>query len=120
MKEQLDRIEAKLDKVIKAMQEYDGVDEDFKEPEEEYAWKGIGSTEAETNRRMDIIGQNGNEGLHYDKEKVVKAAKEFGKKKAKEVKEQLKGATFNIIPDFQHTPPPPKPKRKYYHNKKKK
>ena len=39
MKEQLDRIEAKLDRVIKAMQEYDGVDEDFKEPYEEYAWK---------------------------------------------------------------------------------
>ena len=39
MKEQLDRIEAKLDRVIKAMQEYDGLDEDFKEPYEEYAWK---------------------------------------------------------------------------------
>ena len=39
MKEQLDRIEAKLDRVIKAMQEYDGLDEDFNEPEVEYAWK---------------------------------------------------------------------------------
>ena len=47
MKEQLDRIEAKLDRVIKALQEYDGVDEDFKEPEEEYAWKGIEFKEKE-------------------------------------------------------------------------
>ncbi len=43
MKEQLDRIlinlisiEAKLDKVIKAMQEHDGVDEDFNDPYDEY------------------------------------------------------------------------------------
>ena len=47
MKEQLDRIEAKLDRVIKAMQEYDGVDEDFNEPQEEYAWKGIDFKERE-------------------------------------------------------------------------
>jgi hypothetical protein len=44
MKEQLDRIEAKLDKVIKALQEYDGLDEDFSEPYDEYAWKNINST----------------------------------------------------------------------------
>ena len=36
MKEQLDRIEAKLDRVIKAMQEHDGVDEDFNDPYDEY------------------------------------------------------------------------------------
>jgi hypothetical protein len=130
MKEQLDRIEAKLDKVIKAMQEYDGLDEDFNEPKDEYGrYKGSPCTnhdeasweEEIANKRLDIIGQNGNEGLHYDKEKVIKATKEFGKKKAKEVKDHLKDATFNNLPDFQHTPPPPsKPKRKYYHNKKKK
>jgi len=92
MKEQLDRIEAKLDKVIKALQEYDGLDEDFNQPEDEYGkYKGSPCTnhdeaswEEEMNQRMDIIGQNGNEGLHYEEE--VK----------------------------------PKPKRKYYHNKKKK
>jgi hypothetical protein len=91
MKEQLDRIEAKLDRVIKAMQEYDGLDEDFNEPEDEYgqykkspcvkhdeaSWE-----EEKANIRMNIIGQNGNEGLHYEKET--------------------------------------KPKKKYYHNKKKK
>ena len=95
MKEQLDRIEAKLDKVIRAMQEHDGVDEDFNEPYDEYAQENINlaaevynklhdgaSWEEESNKRMDIIGQNGNEGLHYEEK--------------------------------------PKPKRKYYHNKKKK
>jgi len=43
MKEQLDRIEAKLDKLIKALQEYDGLDEDYNEPEDEYAWKNVSS-----------------------------------------------------------------------------
>jgi hypothetical protein len=128
----IDSIEAKLDRVIKALQDHDGLDEDFNEPEDEYAWKHINPVEVaekfnsllneeEVNKRMDIIGQNGNEGLHYDREKVVKASKEFGNKKAKETKEYLKGATFSTIPDFQHTPPPPKPKKKpYYKNKTKK
>ena len=95
MKEQLDRIEAKLDRVIRALQEYDGLDEDFNEPEDEYAWESINPIEVvekfnrlldevEINKRIDIIGQNGNEGLHYEEE------------------------------------PKPKPKRKYYHNKNKK
>lgn len=93
MKEQLDRIEAKLDRVIKALQEYDGLDENFKEPKDEYGkYKRTPCTnhdeasweEEEANIRMNIIGQNGNEGLHYEEE------------------------------------PKPKPKRKYYHNKKKK
>ena len=92
MKEQLDRIEAKLDRVIKAMQEYDGLDEDFNVPEDEYAWENINSAEAEkhnrlydeieVNKRMDVIRQNGNTGEHYEEK--------------------------------------PKPKKKYYHNKKKK
>jgi len=92
MKEQLNRIEAKLDKIIKALQEYDGLDEDFNEPEDEYAWENINSAEAEkynrlfdeaeANKRIDIIGQNGNTGEHYEEK--------------------------------------PKPKRKYYNNKKKK
>lgn len=47
MKEQLNRIEAKLDRVIKALQEYDGLDEDFNEPEDEYAWRGIDFKEKE-------------------------------------------------------------------------
>lgn len=99
MKEQLDRIlakldsmELKLDRVIKALQEYDGLDENFNEPQDEYGkYKKspcVGHDEASweeeiANQRLDIIGQNGNEGLHYEEEK-------------------------------------PKPKKKYYHSKKKK
>jgi hypothetical protein len=50
MKEQLDRIEAKLDKVIKALQEYDGLDEDFNEPHDEYAWKNVNSAVEKENK----------------------------------------------------------------------
>lgn len=50
MKEQLDRIEAKLDRVIKALQEYDGLDEDFKEPYEEYAWSNLNSVVEKENK----------------------------------------------------------------------
>jgi hypothetical protein len=52
MKEQLDRIEAKLDKVIKALQEYDGLDEDFNEPYEEYAWKNTNSLVVEKENKF--------------------------------------------------------------------
>jgi hypothetical protein len=91
MKEQLDRIEAKLDRVIKALQEYDGLDEDFNEPEDEYAWENINSAEAEkhnrlldeieANKRMDIIGQNGNEGLHYEEKPKPKKKPYYNKNK---------------------------------------
>jgi hypothetical protein len=97
MKEQLDRIEAKLDRVIKALQEYDEVGEDFKEPYDEYAWENINSAaaemynkfhdeaswEEESNKRMDVIGQNGNEGLHYDKEKPKPKRRYYKPKKKK-------------------------------------
>ena len=70
----LNRIEAKLDAVIKAMHDYDGNDEygessfetfmDTKtEPCRGHDAASWDAEEAE--RRMDIIGQNGNEGLHY-------------------------------------------------------
>jgi hypothetical protein len=52
MKEQLDRIEAKLDRVIKALQEYDGLDEDFNEPELEYAWKHVNPVDTERYNRL--------------------------------------------------------------------
>ena len=71
----LTRIETKLDAVIKAMHEYDGNDEygessfeafmDSKvEPcrgHDKASWED----EEQLNKRMDIIGQNGNEGSHY-------------------------------------------------------
>lgn len=102
MKEQLDRIEAKLDKVIKAMQDYDGVDEDFNDPYDEYGKYKTSPCAAHDRASWD-------EEL---KEKVVDASKKFGEKKAEETREYLKDATF--------VNPPPKPKKKYYKPKKKK
>lgn len=83
----LNRIEAKLDAVIKAMHDYDGNDEYGESSFEAFmdskdditSWKVDGAErippcvgheaaswdEEEAERRMDIIGQNGNEGLHY-------------------------------------------------------
>jgi hypothetical protein len=85
--ETLTRIEAKLDEVIKALHEYDGNDEYGESSFESFmdiqdditSWKVDGAErippcvghdaaswdEEETNKRMDIIGQNGNEGSHY-------------------------------------------------------
>jgi hypothetical protein len=88
----LNRIEAKLDEVITAMHAYDGNDEygessfeafmdtqggscvgnlyniDVEEEMRKYAEQEM---EKEAERRMDIIGQNGNEGLHYDSHHVT-------------------------------------------------
>jgi hypothetical protein len=60
--ETLTRIEAKLDAVIKAMHEYD--DSEYGESSFEAFMENWNEEEME--RRMNIIGQNGNEGLHYD------------------------------------------------------
>jgi hypothetical protein len=84
----LNRIEAKLDAVIKAMHDYDGNDEYGESSFEAFmdiqdnitSWKVDGAErippcvghdkaswdEEEAERRMNIIGQNGNEGLHYN------------------------------------------------------
>ena len=48
----LDSMEAKLDRVIKAMQEHDGLDEDYNEPEDEYSWENINSAAAERHNRL--------------------------------------------------------------------
>ena len=45
-------IEEKLDKIIKALQEHDGVDEDFNEPYNEYAWENINSVVAEKENKF--------------------------------------------------------------------
>ena len=85
--ETLTRIETKLDAVIKALHEYDGNDEYGESSFEAFmdtkdditSWKVDGAERIppcvghdaaswdaeEAERRMDIIGQNGNEGLHY-------------------------------------------------------
>jgi hypothetical protein len=70
----LNRIEAKLDAVIKAMHDYDGNDEYGESSFEAFMDTQAGPcskhdeaswNEEEAERRMNIIGQNGNEGLHY-------------------------------------------------------
>ena len=88
--ETLTRIETKLDNVIKALHDYDGNDEYGESSFEAFmdiqdditSWKVDGAERTppcvghdkaswdaeEAERRMDIIGQNGNEGLHYDME----------------------------------------------------
>jgi hypothetical protein len=76
----LNRIEAKLDAVIKAMHEYD--DENIEDVNEGYgessfesfmnskndilSWKVDGAE-----RRVDTIGQNGNTGEHYDDDREL-------------------------------------------------
>jgi len=72
----LNRIEAKLDAVIKALHEYDddqlhceysGLPSVKTYSNEEYGESSFEAFQDETelNKRMDIIGQNGNEGSHY-------------------------------------------------------
>jgi hypothetical protein len=78
---QLGRVESKLDAIIDALHDYDG--DEWPEPND--ALKKAAAqynklvapcrghdaaswNEEEMERRMDIIGQNGNEGLHYDNE----------------------------------------------------
>ena len=76
----LNRIEAKLDRVIKAMHDYDGNDEYGESSFEAFQLTNdyisslggpcVGHDKAswdeeEAERRMNIIGQNGNEGSHY-------------------------------------------------------
>ena len=85
--ERLERIETKLDEVIAALHAYDGNDEygessfeafqltneylsSLNEKEAERIPPCVGHDKAswdeeEANKRMDIIGQNGNEGSHY-------------------------------------------------------
>lgn len=92
--ERLERIETKLDAVIKAMHDYDdNIYSGYDEPNEallkasglyneeinkkygESSFEAFQDTknnilnwgvEEELNKRMNIIGQNGNEGLHYN------------------------------------------------------
>ena len=62
----LNRIEAKLDEVITAMHAYDDANiEDVNEGYGESSFEAFMDDEEAANERMDIIGQNGNEGSHY-------------------------------------------------------
>jgi hypothetical protein len=78
----LNRIEAKLDEVIAAMHAYD--DENIEDVNEGYGESSFEAFIDEKNimnwdvdgaeRRMDIIGQNGNTGEHYENEIINKPA----------------------------------------------
>jgi len=65
--ETLTRIETKLDEVIAALHAYDddNIYSGYDEPNEALLEAAGLYNEAEANKRMDIIGQNGNEGSHY-------------------------------------------------------
>jgi hypothetical protein len=75
--ETLTRIETKLDNVIKALHDYDegtlhceysglpSVEAYSNEAYGESSFEAFIDNEEELNKRMDIIGQNGNEGSHY-------------------------------------------------------
>jgi hypothetical protein len=68
--EKLARIEAKLDEVITAMHEYDddNIYSEYDEPNTALLKAAELYNETLANERMDIIGQNGNTGEHYDVE----------------------------------------------------
>jgi hypothetical protein len=130
--ETLTRIEAKLDAVIKALHEYDGNDEygessfeafqltneylsSLNEKEAERIPPCVGHDKAswdaeEAERRMDIIGQNGNEGLHYvTNEEADEDATTFNDYGMRVVKDK-----DNNIQDKRTGGDKKKSKRKYY------
>jgi hypothetical protein len=114
-------INTKLDAVIAAIHEYDDDQLEWPEPNDALLKAAGLYNELEANKRMDIIGQNGNEGIHYvTNEEADEDARSnnnpantrvdknnVGRNKGKKRNERN-----NEIPDFKHTPPPPKPKRK--------
>ena len=97
----LNRIEAKLDAVIKALHEYDdennlhceysGLPSVKAYSNEEYgesSFEAFMDDEEAANKRMDVIGQNGNEGTHYVSNEEADEDAEFsdyGQRIAKEV-----------------------------------
>ena len=58
-------INTKLDAVITAIHEYDDDQLEWPEPNDALLKAAGLYNELEANKRMDIIGQNGNEGSHY-------------------------------------------------------
>ena len=87
--ERLERIETKLDEVIAALHEYD--DENNLHCEYSGLPSVMAYDETAANKRMDVIGQNGNTGEHYEyddygkrvenKDKSNNPAKHVGKNK---------------------------------------
>jgi hypothetical protein len=75
-------ISTKLDKLTKALHDYDGNDEYG-----ESSFEAFMDDEEAANKRMDIIGQNGNEGSHYvtNEEADEDAFSDYGMRIAKKV-----------------------------------
>jgi hypothetical protein len=125
-------INTKLDELIKALHEYD---DDLSTFEDEPQSGPCSKHDAEqwNEERMDIIGQNGNEGLHYDEPEFDDYGRRVDKDKDKSnnsanirvskplVEGENKSGSKGDTGKTQAPPPPkpPKPKRKYYHNNKK-
>jgi len=65
-------ITTKLDELIKALHEYD--DDLIYEPNEAILAAAEVYNEEVVNKRMDVIGQNGNTGEHYENEIINKPA----------------------------------------------
>ena len=69
-------INEKLDELIKALHAYDDDQLNWEWPEPNDALKeaALQYNEKVLNERMDVIGQNGNTGEHYENEKINKPA----------------------------------------------
>jgi hypothetical protein len=103
-------INTKLDELIKALHEYD-------DDQLHCEYSGLPSVmaydEAEANKRMDVIGQNGNEGTHYvsNEEADENAFNDYGERIVKD--------KDNNNSDKHTGEPKKRNKRKYYKPKNK-
>ena len=109
-------INTKLDELIKALHEYDDDLSTFEdEPQQgacskhdEASWDEI-----EANKRMDVIGQNGNEGIHYvTNEEADEDAATFDDYGMRVVDKDKSNNSANT-----HVEPKKRNKRKYYKSK---
>jgi hypothetical protein len=109
-------INTKLEELIKALHEYDdeNIYSGYDEPNVALLKAAGLYNEAEANKRMDIIGQNGNEGIHYvTNEEADEDATTFNDYGMRVVKDKSNNSD-------KHTGEPKKRnKRKYYKPKNK-
>jgi len=63
----------------------------------------FGSYDAEAEKRMDIIGQNGNDGLHYDKEGVDELLKRYNEPETQKRLNILRDAELGIKDGYRAT-----------------
>ena len=102
-------IHEKLDELIKALHEYDDDQLEWPEPNDALKEAAFQYNEKVLNERMDIIGQNGNTGEHYeyddygkrveDKDKSNNSDKHTGKNKKRN------GGKKSAIVEHQKYPP---------------